>query len=59
MFSRTVRLKRRFSCSTTPTWRRSHAGVDHGKIDAVHQDASALGRMQTLHQFSERGLARA
>ena len=59
MFSRTERLNSTFSCSTTPIWRRSHAGSAMREVHAVDQHPAALRDVEPLHQLGERALARA
>jgi len=55
MFSRTLRLKRKFSCSTTPIWRRNRgghlSGVDQAHADAVDQHAPLLGAVQAVDRL--------
>ena len=59
MFSRTLRLNSRFSCSTTPIWRLQLRRVDQADVDAVDQDAALLHAVQALDQLGQRALARA
>ena len=59
MLSRTERLNSTFSCSTTPTWRRSQAGSTIARSIAVDQHAAALRHVEALDQLGERALARA
>ncbi len=57
MFSRTLRLNSMFSCSTTPSWRRSCVASISGDVHAVDQHAALLGQVQALHQLGQRALA--
>ncbi len=57
MFSRTVPAKRKPSCGTMPSWRRSDACVDVAQVDAVDRDP-ALGRVvEAREQLRDRRLA--
>ena len=53
MLSRTERLNRKFSCSTTPTCRRSQVGIDLGDIDAIDQHAPAFRDRQALDELGD------
>src|ERR1041385_3891097 len=57
MLSRTDRLNRTLSCSTTPTWRRSQAVSDHREVDAVDKNAARFRDVKALDQLCERALA--
>ena len=59
MFSRTVPLKRKFSCSTTPIWRRSQKGSVWLQIDAIDQDPAGLRDVEPLQELREGTFARA
>ena len=53
----TERLKRKFSCTTTPTCRRN-SGWMLRQIDAIDHDSATFRNMQTLNQFGDGALAR-
>ena len=57
MFSATVPAKRKPSCGTIPSWRRSDSCVDVAQVDAVDRDAP-LGRVvEAREQLRDRRLA--